>query len=43
MVPYAQLLAAVAQLRLVVYESVMEISRCDFAIQLHWRESHQGI
>jgi hypothetical protein len=43
MVLYAQLLAVVAQLLLVVYESVMEISRCGFAIQLHWLESHREI
>jgi hypothetical protein len=40
---YAQLPEGVALLQLVVCESVKEISRCDFAIQLHQLESHREI
>jgi hypothetical protein len=43
MVLCAQLPAVVAQLQLVVCESAMVISRCDFAIQLHQLESHREI
>jgi hypothetical protein len=40
---FAQLLEVVERLQLVACESTMEISHCDFAIQLHQLESHREI